>query len=93
MPGPREVLGSPSAMGGSRGDRAQVNNFLLLLLLGQVSPGTPAMLKTGSLGVPALKGRPDLLDTPGPPARPGPPASATLRSVPTSPASLPAREM
>lgn len=59
----------------------------------QVNPGSLAMLKTGFLGVPALKGRLDQLDTRAPQALPAPPASATPPSVPTSPALPPARGM
>lgn len=55
----------------------------------QVNPGNLAMQKTGSPGLPALKGRQDQRDTPAPQARPGPLASVTPPSVPTSPASLP----
>lgn len=54
----------------------------------QVNPGNLAMLKTGSPGLPALKGRPDQQDTLAPRDRPGPLASATPPSVPTLPASL-----
>lgn len=59
----------------------------------QVNLGCPAMPKTGSLGAPALRGRPDPLDTPALRARLAPPASATPPSAPTSPASPPARGM
>lgn len=53
----------------------------------QVNPGSLAMLKMGSLAVPALKGRQDQLDTLAPQAFPAPLAIVTPPSVPTSPAS------
>lgn len=59
----------------------------------QVNLGNLAMLKMGSLGLLALKGRPDQLDTPGRQARLAPLACATPHSVPTSPALLPAQGM
>lgn len=59
----------------------------------QVSLGSPATLKMGSLGVLARKGRLDPLDTLAPQALLGPLASVTPPSVPISPALLPAREM
>lgn len=85
---PRRVLGGS---GETRARARQEPDHLFLLLPGQGRPGNRAMRKTGSLGPPALKGRPDQLDTPGRPARPARPASATRPSAPTSPASLPAR--
>lgn len=67
--------------------------LLFVLLLGQVSPGSPATPKMGFLGALALRGRPDPPDTPAPRARPAPPASATPPSAPTSPALPPALGM
>lgn len=55
----------------------------------QVNPGSLAMLRMGSLGVPALEGRQDQLDTLAPQDPRAPLASVTPPSVPTSPASLP----
>lgn len=86
--GPRRVLGGS---GKTRARARQEPDHLFLLPPGQGRPGNRAMRKTGSLGPPARKGRPDQLDTPGRPARPARPASATRPSAPTSPASLPAR--
>ena len=73
--------------------RRVLNTFCFFLSLDQVSPGNLAMLKMGSPGPPALKGRRDQRDTLAPLARRGPLASVTPPSVPTSPASLPGQGM
>lgn len=73
--------------------RRNLNYLCFFCSWGQVNPGNLAMLKTGSLGLPGLKGRPEQLDTLGPPAHLAPLASVTPPSVPTLPALLLAQGM